>query len=147
MRTGKRKKHGRIIYYSIIVFLSIGIFFYFQFFGPISINLKINDIKDIQFEVLDGQAATILVESNQKDDVIEDLKKVKLNKTTFKCNCRGTVMVTIDYNNGEAVQFDGFYMKKTNKSGKVTNYTLRPVDKKIGIIYEDYLSRIVNPIE
>ena len=121
--------------------LATTLFGYFQFFGPISVNLKSENIERIGFIHPEGgeEYETFYIDPIKKEPLLEELRDIKFRKTFLKCRCMGDAFVVIEYQDESKVKFDGFYLKKTDTQGKVTSYALRRFDHVVAQLYQDYM--------
>lgn len=138
----KKNKKIPIILSAVLVFiLSVTLFGYFRFFGPISVNLSSVTIEKIGFLYFsnEGDWVTAYVDESEKEPLLQELHEIKFRKTMAKCLCMGEAKVIIEYLDESQVKFDGFYLEKTSSSGQVKYYPLRRFDHVVAQLYEDYI--------
>ncbi len=137
----KNKKITIIVSAVLVFILSFTLFGYFQFFGPISVNLESETIDQIGFMHFsnEGDWQTIYVNESEKEPLLQELQDIKFRKTMGECRCMGEAKVFIEYRDESQVKFDGFYLEKTSSSGQVKYFPLRQFDEIVSQLYIDFI--------
>lgn len=133
-----KKLYKILIASSLIFVLALGITSTILW-GPIFLNLNSREIETMIIKNV-GNEEEVTVAKTKVNDITIELRSVHIYKRILKCNCAGNVKFFITYVDGEEVEFDGFYLHKSDKNGRKTGYVTNHFAPQLSNIYAKHFS-------